>query len=95
MRVAGLGDVVSRSRAIFGRWRLSGFDKAADFDLSEDSSFDELVLPNAGVHLEVMNDHPAHLWMCVKGVHVNVHYADKTVMVRDECQDGWTMVVEP
>jgi len=83
-----------RSRAIFGHWRLSGYDKAADFDLEEDSDFDEFALPNAGVHVEVMRDRPAHLWMCVCGVHLNVDYAHKTVMVRDECEGGWQMVAD-
>lgn len=85
---------VRRSRAIFGRWRLGGFDKAADFQLEEDSTFDELVLPNAGVHLEVMDDRPAYLWMDVNGVQINVHYPSKTVLVRDECRDGWKLVVD-
>ena len=83
-----------RSRAIFGHWRLSGCDKDALFDLEEDSDFDEFVLPNAGVHLEVMRERPAHLWMCVNGVHLDVDYAHQTVTVRNECAGGWRMVVD-
>jgi hypothetical protein len=85
---------VTGSRHVFRGWRLGGCDKTAAFALSEDSEVDEFVLPNAHVHLEVMNDRPAHLWMNICGVQINVHYGDKVVRVADECEDGWQMQLE-
>ena len=72
------------------RFRLTGADADAPVQYEGDLAFDELVLAAADLHIEVMDDD--HLWICVHGVHINVLYGSKTVLVEnDECE--WSVQV--